>query len=157
MQDLAISPVLHFFLFYTLITSVIRDRSDEELLNQANRFATLFSTEGVDEVAKTAVLEAQAAGVRKVFFVFLSPSGEIFHHQICPIGRILPSVPRPSEVCLQRQSCFETITIQNRRMSTRPLSRIGSGNYYADWTNHGKTTPGSSIPSREYSLLPWPA
>ena len=73
----AISSCIAFLLFYTLITSVIKDRSDEELLNQASRFATLYSTEGVDEVAKTAVLEAQAGGVRKVFFRLLSPSGSI--------------------------------------------------------------------------------
>ena len=70
-----VSSCIAFLLFYTLITSVIGDRNDEELLNQANRFAALYSTEGVDEVTKTVVLEAQAAGVRKVFFRLLSPSG----------------------------------------------------------------------------------
>ena len=34
-----VSSCIAFLLFYTLITSVIRDRNDEELLNQANRFA----------------------------------------------------------------------------------------------------------------------
>src|SRR5512133_2308307 len=74
-----LSSCVAFLLFYTLITSVIRDRTDQELLDQARRFETLLSTEGVQGVVKTAIFEAQAAGVRKVFFRLLYPDGTAFY------------------------------------------------------------------------------
>ena len=118
----AISSCIAFLLFYTLITSVIKDRSDEELLNQASRFATLYSTEGVDEVAKTAVLEAQAGGVRKVFFRLLSPSGEIFSSSNMSYWQNIAVRPEAIRGLLAGANhVFETITIQNRKDEVRVL------------------------------------
>jgi heavy metal sensor kinase len=74
----ALSSCIAFLLFYTLITSVIRDRTDQELAGQVRRFAAALASEGVDEVTKAAVIEAQAAGVRKVFFRLLYPNGVAF-------------------------------------------------------------------------------
>jgi heavy metal sensor kinase len=74
----SLSSCIAFLLFYTLITSVIRDRTDQELVGQVRRFAAALASEGVDEVAKAAVIEAQAAGVRKVFFRLLYPNGVAF-------------------------------------------------------------------------------
>ena len=138
-----VSSCIAFLLFYTLITSVIRDRNDEELLNQANRFATLYSTEGVDEVAKTAVLEAQAAGVRKVFFRLLSPSGEMFSSSNMSYWHNIAIRPEAIRGLLTGANhVFETIVIPNRKDEVRVLYVIlESGNYHADWTDHGKLLP----------------
>jgi heavy metal sensor kinase len=73
-----LSSIIAFLLFYTLVTSIVRDRTDQELLGQARRFATILSSEGAEEVTKAMVIEAQAAGVRKVFFRLLYPSGQAF-------------------------------------------------------------------------------
>ncbi|MCG6534229.1 MAG: hypothetical protein L7F78_05945 [Syntrophales bacterium LBB04] len=73
-----LSSCIAFLLFYGLITSVIRDRADEELLGQVRRFAAALASGGVDEVTNAAVIEAQAAGVRKVFFRLLYPNGVAF-------------------------------------------------------------------------------
>ena len=109
----AISSCIAFLLFYTLITSVIRDRSDEELLSQANRFATLYSSEGIDEVTKTAVLEAQAAGVRKVFFRLLSPSGETFSSSNMSYWQNIAVRPEAIKDCSQAPIMF------SKRLSSR--------------------------------------
>jgi heavy metal sensor kinase len=117
-----ISSCIAFLLFYTLITSVIRDRSDEELLGQANRFATLYSTEGIDEVAKTAVLEAQAAGVRKVFFRLLSPRGEIFSSSNMTYWQNIAIRPDAIRGLLTGVShIFETINIPDQKDEVRVL------------------------------------
>jgi heavy metal sensor kinase len=117
-----VSSCIAFLLFYTLITSVIQDRNDEELLNQANRFATLYSTKGVDEVAKTAVLEAQAAGVRKVFFRLLSPSGEIFSSSNMSYWNNIAIRPEAIRGLLTgAENVFETIVIPNRKDEVRVL------------------------------------
>ncbi len=57
-----------FLLFYTLITSVTRERTDQELLSQARQFSAVLATRSLEAVEDFAVLEAQAAGdfVQKV-------------------------------------------------------------------------------------------
>lgn len=74
----AISSCIAFLLFYMLVTSVIRDRTDQELMGQARRFAVLASTEGIEEAKKAVIAESQAAGVRKVFFRMLYADGVAF-------------------------------------------------------------------------------
>src|SRR4030042_6961568 len=73
-----VSACITFLLSYTLITSFIRVRTDQELLGQVNRFSTLLAAEGIEAVKGGAVIEAQAAGVKKVFFRFLSLNGQVF-------------------------------------------------------------------------------
>jgi heavy metal sensor kinase len=73
-----VSSCVAFLLFYTLITSVIRDRIDQELHGQVSRFSTLLSHEGIEAVKNDTIIEAQAAGVKKVFFRLLRLNGEVF-------------------------------------------------------------------------------
>ena len=74
----AIFSSVAFLLFYTLITSVLQERIDQDLLGQAQRFSVLLATEGLDAVNSNAVIEAQAAGVKKVFFRLLNLNGDVF-------------------------------------------------------------------------------
>jgi heavy metal sensor kinase len=73
-----VSSCIAFFLFYMLITSFMQAQTDQELLGQVNRFSTLLAAEGVEAVKSVALIEAQAAGVKKVFFRFLSLNGQVF-------------------------------------------------------------------------------
>src|SRR5512139_86074 len=73
-----ISSCVAFLLFYTLITSVIRERTNQELLSQASQFSTVLAARGLTAVEDFAVLEAQAAGVKKVFLRLLYPTGQAF-------------------------------------------------------------------------------
>jgi heavy metal sensor kinase len=73
-----LSSCIAFLLFYTLITTFMKDQTDQDLLNQVNRFSTLLASEGPEAVRSVAVVEAQAAGVKKVFFRFLSLNGQVF-------------------------------------------------------------------------------
>jgi heavy metal sensor kinase len=73
-----VSSCIAFLLFYTLISSFIRERTDQELLDRVNRFSVLLASQGVDSVKDAAVIEAYAAGVKKIFFRFLSVNGQVF-------------------------------------------------------------------------------
>jgi len=73
-----LSSCVAFLLFYFLITSVIRQQTDEELLNQVGQFSTLLNLRGIEAIKRVAVLEARAAGVKKIFFRLLYPTGEVF-------------------------------------------------------------------------------
>src|SRR3989304_1652490 len=73
-----LSSLIAFVLFYALITSVIRERTDQELVNQAGKFSTVLQEQGIGAVENFAFLETQEAGVRKVFFRLLYPAGQTF-------------------------------------------------------------------------------
>lgn len=74
----AVSSFVAFFLFYTLITSVIQEKTDQDLLNQAGQFSAVLRERGIGAVENFALFEAQAAGEKKVFFRLLYPTGQAF-------------------------------------------------------------------------------
>ena len=73
-----ISSCVAFLLFYILITSVIRQRLDEDLLEKIGAYSNILTIEGVNAVERIAILDAQAAGEKKIFIRLLSPNGEVF-------------------------------------------------------------------------------
>ena len=118
----ALSSCIAFLLFYTLITSVIRDRTDEELAGQVRRFAATLTSEGVDEVTKAAVIEAQAAGVRKVFFRLLYPSGVAFSSSNMAYWQDIAIQGNAIRQLLQGTGpVFETVVIPGRKDEVRVL------------------------------------
>jgi heavy metal sensor kinase len=74
----ALSSFIAFLLFYALITAVIREKTDQDLSNQASQFSSVLRERGIRAVENFALLEAQAAGEKKVFLRLLYPSGEAF-------------------------------------------------------------------------------
>ena len=67
-----------FILFYVLITSVIHQRTDDDLLTMRNRFAAIYNLQGMDMLQRAAALQAQAAGEKKMFYRLFYPSGVVF-------------------------------------------------------------------------------
>jgi len=117
-----VSSCVAFLLFYALITSFIRERTDQELLSQVNRFSTLLAAEGVEAVKGVAVIEAQAAGVKKVFFRFLSLNGQAFSSSNMAYWKdILISETAVRELLRGSSHVFETISIQDRSEEVRVL------------------------------------
>ncbi len=74
----SVSSCVVFILFYFLVTQVIVNQMDRELLEKSGMFATIIKRQGMSGANNLAVLEAQAAGEKKVFFRLLYPSGEVF-------------------------------------------------------------------------------
>jgi heavy metal sensor kinase len=73
-----VSAGIAFLLFYAFITRFIYAQTDQELKSQADRFSILLASEGSDSVVDNALIEAHAAGVKKIFFRFFSANGEVF-------------------------------------------------------------------------------
>jgi heavy metal sensor kinase len=67
-----------FILFYVLIASVIHQRTDDKLLTLRNRLAAVYNLQGVNMLLRTAALQAQAVGEKKIFYRFFYPSGVVF-------------------------------------------------------------------------------
>ncbi|MCJ7830054.1 MAG: HAMP domain-containing protein, partial [Desulfobacterales bacterium] len=124
-----ISSCAAFFLFYLLIVAYIQERNDQELLSQAGSLSTLLAVKGVDAVKRVAILEAQAAGVKKIFFRLLYPSGDVFsssnmsYWQDIGVGR-----EAVAKLVGEQTRVFETIRIPGRKTRVRILyDVIGPG------------------------------
>ena len=123
------SSFIAFLLFYLLITAVIRERTDQDLSEQVEKFARLLSTNGVEAVKRVAVAEAQAAGERKIFLRLLSRRGEVFSSSNMSYWRDI-SIGRTaiSRVLARPGLLFETITIPERDQQVRIVyGMIGPG------------------------------
>ena len=111
-----------FLLFYTLITSVLQERTDQELLAQAQRFSTLLAGGGIGTVNNSAVIEAQAAGEKKVFFRLLNLTGEVFSSSNMSYWKDINVDVGAIEKLLRGSGpILETITIPNRSDEVRIL------------------------------------
>lgn len=118
----AVFSGIAFLLFYTLITSVLQGRIDQDLLGQAQRFSVLLATEGLDAVNNNAVIEAQSAGVKKVFFRLLNLNGEVFSSSNMSYWKNIAVDGKAIGQLLQSQTpVIETIVIPNRSEEVRIL------------------------------------
>ena len=124
-----ISSCVAFLLFYLLITSVIRERTDQELSNRVGEFSTLLAVQGIDAVKRVAILEAQASGVKKIFFRLLKLNGEVFSSSNMSYWRDI-GVERNAirELVRVQEPVFDTIVISDRKDKVRILyGLIGPG------------------------------
>jgi heavy metal sensor kinase len=120
-----VSTCVAFLFFYLLITSVIRERTDQELLNQVGQLATILNLQGVDAVKRVAILEAQAAGVKKIFFRLLYPSGDVFSSSNMSYWQNIGIHRSAIRSLLTGQDhVFETIVIPDRKHKIRILYGI---------------------------------
>jgi heavy metal sensor kinase len=124
-----LSSFVAFLLFYFLITSIIRERTDQELLGQVGQFSTLLAVEGIETVKRVAITEAQAAGVKKIFFRLLYPTGHAFSSSNMSYWKDITIRRVAIEKLLDGTThVFETIAIPDRKDTVRILySMIGPG------------------------------
>ena len=74
----SVSSCVAFALFYFLATQTLQEQIDRDLLEKARYFSTVIQRNGIMGASKLAIIEAQAAGEKKIFFRLLYPSGEVF-------------------------------------------------------------------------------
>jgi heavy metal sensor kinase len=116
---------LAFFFFYLLITTVIQDGTDRDLTEQAGRFSTLLSLQGLDAVKRAAILEAQAAGERKIFFRLLSVNGVVFSSSNMSYWRDIEVESKAiRELVRIQEPVFDTIVVSERKDKVRILYGI---------------------------------
>ncbi len=124
-----VSSCIAFLLFYMLITSFIRERTDQELLTQAQQFSIVLETRGLEAVKSFAFLEAQAAGEKKVFFRLLYPSGHAFSSSSMSYWEDISIRKTAIEKLLQgSRHVFDTVILRDRGDQVRILyTLIGPG------------------------------
>ncbi len=74
----SISSMVVFVLFYLLVSQTILHRIDQDLSDKLSLFSAVVSRKGMAGARHQAVMEAQAAGEKMVFYRLLYPDGEVF-------------------------------------------------------------------------------
>ncbi len=120
-----ISAALGFVFFYLLISAVMQERTDEDLLGEVRTFSSILSAQGINAVKRLAVVESQAAGEKKIFFRLLYPSGEAFSSSNMSYWRDI-GISRDSlrRVLEDRRPVFETMELADRSHRVRVLYAI---------------------------------
>ena len=120
-----LSACLAFFFFYLLITSVIRQQTDQGLSGEVRAFSSILSTQGTEAVKRRAFLEAQAAGEKKIFFRLLYISGQVFSSSNMSYWRDIGINKRAVNQLLKNGApYFDTIHIPDRKHKIRVLYAI---------------------------------
>jgi heavy metal sensor kinase len=114
-----------FLFFYLLITSVIRDRTDQDLLGEARTLSSILKAQGIEAVKRQVIFEAQAAGEKKIFFRLLSFSGQEFSSSNMSYWRDIEVGKAGIDRLLrEKQPVFTTIRLPDRKHKIRILYSI---------------------------------
>ena len=111
-----------FFFFYFLITSVIQDRTDQDLLDEARTLSSTLKLNGIEAVKRQIIFKAQAAGEKKVFFRLLSLDGQEFSSSNTStwldIGVGKKAI---NQLIREKRPVFDTISMPDRKHKIRIL------------------------------------
>ena len=123
-----VTSCVAFLFFYLLITTVIRERTDQDLLEEIRTLVSIRESGGIEAAQRQAYLAAQAAGERKIFFRFLYPTGIAFSSSNMTYWRDI-GVERNAldQLLKDNQPVFDTIKSPDRRHRIRVLyAKFGS-------------------------------
>ena len=114
-----------FLFFYFLITSVIRDRTDQDLLGEARTLSSILKVQGINAVKHQIIFEAQAAGEKKIFFRLLSLDGQEFSSSNMSYWRDIGVAKAAIEQLLaENRPVFNTVSLPDRKHNIRLLYAI---------------------------------
>jgi heavy metal sensor kinase len=114
-----------FLFFYFLITSVIRDRTDQDLLGEARTLSSILKVQGMKAVKRQVIFEAQAAGEKKIFFRLLSFTGQEFSSSNMSYWlNIGVGKAAVEQLINENRPVFNTISLPDRKHNIRVLYTI---------------------------------
>ena len=123
------SSLLAFFFFYLQIASILRERTDEDLLDDIREFSALLAAKGIEEVKQTMILEAKTDGEKDVFYRLLNPDGkDLGSSELFFWGQLKVNQAALQRIAEDGKPVLETLTIEGRRHKARTAyAPIGQG------------------------------
>lgn len=111
-----------FILFYFLATKTLEAQIDESLLEHASKFSASIQRNGLVGARELAVLEAQAAGEKVIFFRLLYPTGEVFASSHMSYWQQVKIKEHALEQLIHTgQDVFQTVDIPENNQKARIL------------------------------------
>lgn len=125
----SVCSAVAFILFYYLAAHAVMGQTDQILLENSSKFSASIQRRGLMGARELAVLEAQAAGEKIVFYRLLYPSGEVFASSHMSYWKqISISQDAVSSLVQGGQSFFETIDLPSTGQKVRVLYSLVAGN-----------------------------
>jgi len=118
-----------FGLFYFLAVQTLQAQTDQELLDNASKFTAIIQRNGLAGARELAVVEAQAAGEKLIFFRLVYPTGEVFassHMSNWQKVRVSPYALK--NLVLNKNNIFETIELPSTGQKARILYSFVAAN-----------------------------
>ena len=117
-----VSSLLAFLFFYLQIASILRERTDEDLLDDIKEFSALLAAKGIDEVKQTMIVEAKTDGEKDVFYRLLNPDGkELDSSELFFWGQLSVNPAALERIAKDGKPVLETLTIEGRRHKARTV------------------------------------
>ncbi|MGB7951487.1 MAG: HAMP domain-containing sensor histidine kinase [Candidatus Binatia bacterium] len=117
-----VSSLLAFFFFYLKIASILIERTDEDLLGDADELSVLLEEKGFEEVKRAMILEAKTDGEKDVFYRLLSPDGKVLSSsEVFFWGELSVNHRALERITQDAKPVFETLTIEGRRHAARTV------------------------------------
>jgi heavy metal sensor kinase len=111
-----------FGLFYFLATQTIQTKIDQELIDNSSKFSAIIRRNGLMGARELAVVEAQAAGEKSIFFRLVYPTGEVFASSHMSYWKNVYVKTRVlKNLISNKKPIFETITIPSTSQKVRIL------------------------------------
>lgn len=112
-----------FCLVYFILKSNLRQRMDEELINESSEFETLYHARGAEALRAEFKLESESEGVKRVFYRFFSPDmRERFASDLGSWKGLGPPPPMVAGIPTGMKS-LATISIAGQRHNARVIYR----------------------------------
>jgi heavy metal sensor kinase len=123
-----ISSGIAFLLFYVFITSFLDNGANHELLSRSRELSSLLRLNGVEAVKRVVVLEAQAAGEKKIFVRLLYPDGNTFSSSNMSYWKNIPIHREALKKLLENgEPVIETTAVSPKHRVRILYSIIGPG------------------------------
>ena len=122
-----VSSLVAFAFFYFQITSIVRDRTDEELIEEIKEFSLRLSAGGIDALEDFVVHEAKDEGENKIFYRVLTEQGaELAASDLSAWDGLGSDEPALERIRSGAGPVLETLSLPERRHKVRVLhGRIG--------------------------------
>lgn len=122
-----LSSLLAFFAIYYQITSIVAERTDEELVENVEEFSTLLASQGLAAVERTMVDEARDDGEGKIFFRLLTLDGkELSASNLSSWGNVQIDRKAVDAIIHGEKPMLQTVAVGGRRHDARIIyGRLG--------------------------------
>jgi len=111
-----------FLVVYVSLTSHLRDQTDNELMDTAKEFETLYREHGAKALQAEFTREAESRGTRRVFFELISSQGHVVTTSDLSRWTGL-EIPRPdAEAPSGNRPSFRTLSLRGHRHKVRIIS-----------------------------------
>jgi heavy metal sensor kinase len=125
----SVLSVAVFLLVYVSLASNLQDQTDNEIMDTAKEFATLYREHGVKALQDEFTREAESRGTRRVFFQMFSPMGKLLAASDLSQWKGVETPRLSGPVSTENKPTFRTILLPGYRLKVRLISMpAGDGN-----------------------------